>query len=55
MRKPRRIHIYCIGVAILGGFIAKLQKLLDNDPLFLAVVIAYCLLIRLISEKYGRP
>lgn len=55
VRKLRRMHIYAIGVGILGAVIIPLDNALDSTFWFLVTTILYILIVRMIADKYGRP
>jgi len=54
MKKLRKIHIYIIGVTILGGLVPVLERAINSTPWFLFLTISYVLILRLIAEKYGK-
>jgi hypothetical protein len=51
----RKIHIYLIGVALLGLLHAPLKSAAPHGSVFLLIVIVYLVALRLIAEKFGKP
>jgi hypothetical protein len=50
----RKIHIYIVGVALLGLLQAPLKSALPHGAVFLLIVIVYLVVLRLIAEKFGK-
>ncbi|NVE00614.1 hypothetical protein [Massilia sp. BJB1822] len=51
----RKIHIYILGVALLGLAQGFLKNALPHGAIFFAVVLAYLVILRFIAEKFGKP
>lgn len=51
----RKIYIYIFGVALLGLLHAPLKSAAPHGAVFLFIVIAYLVILRLVAEKFGKP
>jgi hypothetical protein len=51
----RKVHIYALGVIPLGFFHTQLKSAFPHPASMLLSVVMYCLILRLIAEKFGKP
>ena len=51
----RKIHIYIVGVTLLGLLYAPIKDLLDHSGAFVVAAVAYLIALRVIAEKFGKP
>ena len=51
----RKIHIYILGVTLLGLLQGFLKNAVPHGAVLLLIVIAYLLMLRLVAEKFGKP
>ncbi|UMR28706.1 hypothetical protein MJ904_16380 [Massilia sp. MB5] len=51
----RKIHIYIVGIVLLGLTQKFLKNAVPHGAIFFAVVVAYLVILRFIAEKFGKP
>ncbi len=51
----RKIHIYIVGIVLLGLMQGFLKQALPHGAVFFAVVLLYLVILRFIAEKFGKP
>jgi uncharacterized membrane protein len=51
--KMRKIHIYLIGVALVGGVMAYFPDIF-RDPIYFCLGALFLILLRLFGEKFGK-
>ena len=51
----RKIHIYIVGVVLLGLVQEWLKNAMPNWTLLFVLIVAYLALLRFVAEKFGKP
>jgi len=51
----RKIHIYIVGVTLLGLLYSPIKDLLGHSSAFVVAAVAYLIALRFIAEKFGKP
>lgn len=51
----RKLHIYLIGIVVLGFASGYLKRAMPNGALFFVLCVFYLILLRLLAERFGKP
>jgi len=51
----RKLHIYLIGIVVLGFASEYLKRTMMNGALFFGLCVVYLILLRLLAERFGKP
>jgi hypothetical protein len=51
----RKIHIYILGVMLLGAAQDFIRSAVRRDAASFLIVVTYLVILRLIAEKFGKP
>ena len=51
----RKIYIYALGMLVLGLAHDVIKSSVPHGAIFLLIVLAYCGIVRLIAERFGKP
>lgn len=51
----RKIYIYALGMIVLGLAHGFLKSAVPHGAVLLLIVLVYCVIIRVIAERFGKP